>query len=145
MVAACGFTDHHATMRAHNDMAPADDWLEQVRGEQLAQAADVLRHLADPTRLHLLWLLAREPQDVNSLTSRVDASRSSVSQHLGRLRLAGLVRAERDGRRMLYSLTSDHLERLIAEAHHFADHLVRGVPHHIRREEVGSPTRQPGR
>jgi hypothetical protein len=46
---------------------------------------------------------------------------------------------------MLYSLTSDHLGRLIAEAHHFADHLVRGIPHHLQRDEVRSPTTSPGR
>lgn len=98
-------------------------------GEQLAVAAEVLRHLADPTRLHLLRLLSTE-QDVSTLTVQVAASRSSVSQHLGRLRLAGLVQARRDGRRMLYRLTSDHLAALIAEALNYADHAVYGIPHH---------------
>lgn len=92
-------------------------------------AADVLRHLGDPTRLHLLHLLSTE-QDVSTLTGQVAASRSSVSQHLGRLRLAGLVQARRDGRRMLYRLTSDHLAALIEEVLQFADHAVGGIPHH---------------
>lgn len=89
----------------------------------------MLGHLADPTRLHLLHLLAEE-QDVTTLTAQVAASRSSVSQHLGRLRLAGLVRARRDGRRMLYSITSDHLAELVTQALGFAEHTVRGIPHH---------------
>lgn len=99
-------------------------------GEQLDVAAQVLAHLADPTRLQLLLLLSTE-QDVSTLTTQVAASRSSVSQHLGRLRLAGLVRARRDGRRMLYRITSDHLTDLITQALEFADHTVRGIPHHI--------------
>jgi len=117
-------------MRAHNEVASAMDLPEQDQGEHLARAAEVLRHLADPTRLHLLLLLAQGPQDVNSLTAAVEASRSSVSQHLGRLRLAGLVRGRRDGRHMYYSLTSDHIERLVAETYRFVDHLVHGIPHH---------------
>lgn len=97
---------------------------------QLLVAAEVLRHLADPTRLHLLRLLAEGEQDVSTLVAKVTASRSSVSQHLGRLRLAGLVRAHRAGRRMLYRITSDHLSALVNETLEFADHSVRGIPHH---------------
>jgi DNA-binding transcriptional ArsR family regulator len=103
-------------VRAHDD-------------ELLAVAAGVLGLLADPTRLHLLRLLVRE-QDVGTLTAQVAASRSSVSQHLGRLRLAGLVRARREGRRMLYRITSDHLSELVTQALEFADHTVQGIPHH---------------
>ncbi|NKQ52694.1 helix-turn-helix transcriptional regulator [Amycolatopsis sp. K13G38] len=114
-------------MRAH----------ENVSDGQLTVAAGVLAHLADPTRLHLLRLLTTE-QDVNTLTAQVAASRSSVSQHLGRLRLAGLVRARREGRRMLYRITSDHLSKLVGEALDYADHAVRGIPHH-QHEQVLSP------
>jgi DNA-binding transcriptional ArsR family regulator len=114
-------------MRAHDDMVTES---RPMSARQFAVAADVLGHLADPTRLHLLRLLARGEQDVTTLTRHVAASRSSVSQHLGRLRLAGLVQARRDGRRMLYRTTSDHLATLVDEALEFADHTVRGIPHH---------------
>ena len=53
-----------------------------------------------------------------------------MSQHLGRLRLAGLIRARRDGRRMLYRITSDHLHTLIEEAYQFTGHLVHEISHH---------------
>jgi DNA-binding transcriptional ArsR family regulator len=119
-------------MRARNNMAGATELREPSNPEQLAVAAEVLRHLADPTRLHLLRLLAAGPQDVTTLTEQVSASRSSVSQHLGRLRLAGLVHADRDGRRMLYRTTSDHLRGLVEEAYQFAGHRVQQIPHHDR-------------
>jgi DNA-binding transcriptional ArsR family regulator len=119
-------------MRAHNNMATAHDVRQEVDAERLDVAAEVLGLLADPTRLHLLRLLATGEQDVTTLTAQVAASRSSVSQHLGRLRLAGLVRASRIGRRMLYEIASDHLSALVDEALEFADHTVRGIPHHSR-------------
>ena len=117
-------------MRAHEDLATDSASPQGVDVNELLVAAEVLRHLADPTRLHLLRLLAEGEQDVSTLAAQVTASRSSVSQHLGRLRLAGLVRAHRVGRRMLYRITSDHLSGLVNEALEFADHTVRGIPHH---------------
>jgi DNA-binding transcriptional ArsR family regulator len=117
-------------MRARKDMATASPRPEPDVGDQLRIAADILGHLADPTRLHLLRLLTASEQDVTTLTAQVSASRSSVSQHLGRLRLAGLVHAHRDGRRMLYRISSDHLRALIEEAYQFAGHLVHHIPHH---------------
>ncbi|HEY1967964.1 MAG TPA: metalloregulator ArsR/SmtB family transcription factor [Pseudonocardia sp.] len=131
-------------MRARNDMANARDLPEPDGSDQLQIAAQVLGHLADPTRLHLLRLLTTGEQDVTTLTAQVNASRSSVSQHLGRLRLAGLVRAHRDGRRMLYRLTSDHLAALIEEAYQFAGHLVHHIPHHETQRPVPEGNEQPG-
>jgi DNA-binding transcriptional ArsR family regulator len=117
-------------MRARNNMAAANDSQQPLEARRLVVAAEVLGLLADATRLHLLRLLATGEQDVSTLTAQVNATRSSVSQHLGRLRLAGLVQARRDGRRMLYRITSDHLSTLVNEALEFADHTVRGIPHH---------------
>jgi DNA-binding transcriptional ArsR family regulator len=117
-------------MRAHDRLISGRDSAQPIPASQLLMAAEVLRHLADPTRLHLLRLLTAGEQDVGTLAAQVAASRSSVSQHLGRLRLAGLVRARRAGRRMVYRITSDHLSALVDEALEFADHAVRGVPHH---------------
>lgn len=117
-------------MFAHDDMAVATGPPVPDHGERLVVAADVLGHLAHPTRLHLLALLADEDQDVSTLTEQVEASRSSVSQHLGRLRMVGLVQTHREGRRVVYRLTSTHLVGVIEEALQFAGHLVRGIPHH---------------
>lgn len=129
-------------MRAHNDMATASDVPQPPDGSHdrddavLTVAAEVLTHLADPTRLRLIRLLAGGEQDVGTLTVQVTASRSSVSQHLGRLRLAGLVRSRREGRRMLYRVTSGHLVALVDQAFGYAEHLVVPVPEHHRHSSV---------
>lgn len=100
-------------------------------GAVLLTAAELLAQLADPTRLQLVRLLGTEEQDVTTLTGQVSGSRSSVSQHLGRLRLAGLVAARRDGRRMLYWVTrSGHLVELADQAFDLAEHFVQAVPRH---------------
>lgn len=86
--------------------------------------------LADPTRLHLLWLLAQDEADVGTLTERCSASRTAVSQHLAKLRIAGLLVARREGRHMRYRLVDGHLRRLVMEALSHADHRVTGAASH---------------
>jgi len=99
-------------------------------GEQFANAASVFALLADSTRLHLLWVLAQGEADVTALTEATGAARPAVSQHLAKLRLAGLVQPRREGRRAVYSLTDGHLRRLVVEALSRADHQVTGEPWH---------------
>ncbi|MFY0408569.1 ArsR/SmtB family transcription factor [Solicola sp. PLA-1-18] len=103
---------------------------DRPTAERLDQAARVFQMLSDPTRLHLLWSLTHGPADVGTLVEQTGAARTSVSQHLSKLRLAGLVRTRKDGRRVLYSLPGGHLERLVQEGLNHADHQVTGEPHH---------------
>ncbi|MET7538134.1 ArsR/SmtB family transcription factor [Streptomyces sp. NPDC058293] len=90
--------------------------------EQLAYAADLLGLLADRTRLVLLHTLGSGEADVTTLTETCGAARPAVSQHLAKLRLAGLVTARKEGRRMVYALPDGHLRRLVSEALNLADH-----------------------
>jgi DNA-binding transcriptional ArsR family regulator len=115
--------------REHTSPAPGAH-LRAPDKVRLAEATDVFAMLADPTRLHLLWLLAQEESDVGTLADRCAASRTAVSQHLAKLRLAGLVSSRRDGRHIHYSLHDGHLRRLVLEALSHADHRVTGqAPH----------------
>ena len=99
-------------------------------GERLAIAASVFQMLAEPTRLHLLWTLAQGDADVTTLSLNTEASRTSVSQHLAKLRLAGLAVSRRESRHIVYSMPDGHLRRLVLEALNYADHQATGEPSH---------------
>ena len=99
-------------------------------GEQARAAAEVLRLLADPTRLRLLAVLAAADRDVTELTQLTGVPRPAVSQHLSRLRLGGLVVAHPRGRRRIYTVRNGHVRRLVTETLAHADHLVSGLPDH---------------
>ncbi|MCC3778354.1 metalloregulator ArsR/SmtB family transcription factor [Streptomyces sp. UNOB3_S3] len=99
-------------------------------GERLDVAASVLTLLSDRTRLALMERLGRGEADVTTLTEATGAARTSVSQHLAKLRLAGLVVARKDGRRVVYSLRHGHLRRLVDEALNVADHQIGSLPPH---------------
>lgn len=108
----------------------SDHAAEAPTAEQVRAAAEALALLAEPTRLRLLWVLTTGEHDVSTLTATVGASATSVSQHLAKLRLAGLVNARREGRRHLYTARGAHVRRVVQEALYFADHHLGGHPMH---------------
>ncbi|MBB5629152.1 ArsR/SmtB family transcription factor [Sphaerisporangium krabiense] len=103
---------------------------QQPTDQQVSAAVDAFRLLSDGTRLRLMWLLSSGEYDVGSLAETLAAARPSVSQHLAKLRLAGLVQTRRDGRRVLYRARDVHVRSLIKEALFHADHEVSGIPRH---------------
>jgi DNA-binding transcriptional ArsR family regulator len=85
---------------------------------QLDAAAHLAALLAQPHRLHLLWLLCQHEHDVGALAHSIDAAVPAVSHHLAKLRRAGLVSAQRQGRQQIYTATHPHLITLIQQLLH---------------------------
>ncbi|MBO4204792.1 ArsR/SmtB family transcription factor [Micromonospora echinofusca] len=118
-------------MYARDNVAGASDLQQRLPGgPEVAAATDMLRMLADPTRLRLMWLLSEGEYDVTALVTALGTARPAVSQHLGKLRLAGLVSVRRDGRRAVYQARGGHVRRLVTEVLHAASHRVTGTPVH---------------
>lgn len=67
--------------------------------------ARIVKALGHPTRLFLVDQLAQEERCVCDLTDLVGADTSTVSKHLSILRGAGLVRDEKRGNMVFYSLS----------------------------------------
>jgi len=63
------------------------------------QSVEVLRALADPTRLQMIGILKRAPQPVCicDFTAAFDLSQPTISHHMARLKDAGLVEVTREG------------------------------------------------
>jgi DNA-binding transcriptional ArsR family regulator len=95
---------------------------------QLSAAVELFGLLADVTRLAMLWALAYGDYDVTSLARMAGSSKTSTSQHLAKLRQAGLVAARKDGRRVIYHIQNPHIRQLILEGLFHADHQVSGLP-----------------
>ena len=88
--------------------------------DEIDTLAEIFKALADPTRLRLVKLLSErkpgeiEPDEcgggplcVNALAHRLGITQSAVSQHLRVLRQARLVKGERRGAFVHYSLDQD--------------------------------------
>ncbi|OIJ90226.1 ArsR/SmtB family transcription factor [Streptomyces monashensis] len=83
-------------------MAQIARGFEDPSAEVLATAAAAFGLLAAAPRLHIMWALAQGESDVSALADRVGGALPAVSQHLSKLKLAGLVRSRREGRRQIY-------------------------------------------
>lgn len=99
-------------------------------------AADAFRMLGDKNRIKILVALLQGESSVNCLAELIEASPSAVSQHLAKLRLAGLVNVRREGTYAYYAAANTHVQRLLDEALSHADHAAHRVdttaPHRHR-------------
>ncbi|WP_091452837.1 ArsR/SmtB family transcription factor [Actinokineospora iranica] len=85
--------------------------------------------LSDATRLRILWALRDGGErDVTTLAELAEVGPTSASQHLTKLRLAGLVATRKEGRRVFYRARGSHLRKLLDEALFRADHETSGLP-----------------
>ncbi|MCW2721468.1 metalloregulator ArsR/SmtB family transcription factor [Pseudonocardia sp.] len=96
-----------------SDPPPLDDDL-------LQDTAATFGMLAATARLQIVWLLAAGERDVGTLASEVGQTVAAVSQHLAKLKLAGLVRSRREGRRQVYLVDDPHVVEMVQRAveHH---------------------------
>jgi len=99
----------------------------EVQHRLFAQFAHVADGLAHGHRLALLELLSQGERDVESLANVTGLSVASVSQHLQRLKRAGLVTARRAGRRQIYQLSSPRVSALVTSLQRIAEECVAEV------------------
>lgn len=78
--------------------------------------AELFRTLGHPVRIRVLELLSEREHAVHELLARIELEPSTLSQHLGVLRRAGIVRQRRDGGEVRYALQVSTVSGLLAAA-----------------------------
>ena len=96
----------------------------------LTGVVGALQVLGDMTRARILYALARTPLCVRDLALAANVSESAVSHQLRLLRERNLVRPQRRGTVMIYSLEDHHVAALFREAEYHADHVRQALPDH---------------
>jgi ArsR family transcriptional regulator, zinc-responsive transcriptional repressor len=104
--------DHaeHAAGRPRSTPAPVST------PRTLAAAGDLLRALAAPVRIAIVLQLLESDRCVHDLVDALRVAQPLISQHLRVLKSAGVVRGERRGREVVYSLVDDHLAHIVVDA-----------------------------
>ena len=90
-------------------------------GAQLTSAALTFALLSNASRLHLTWLMSHEVADVGTLSRRVGLSLATTSQHLAKLRIAGIASARREGKHTFYTVDDPHVLGLVEQ---IFDHIA---------------------
>jgi len=76
--------------------------------------ADMLKALANPTRLAIIDYLVEEERCVCDIVEYLGEKQSSVSRHLATLRNAGIVETRKEGLKVFYSLKTPCIRNFFA-------------------------------
>jgi len=90
-------------MRVNKDMPEAENFFK---------LAKLYKMFADNTRLKILWALSREAMCVCDLAYLLDMTKSAISHQLKALRLAKLIKYDKRGRNVYYSLVECHVKEI---------------------------------
>ncbi len=82
--------------------------------DQATAASNFLKAISHESRLMILCHLASGEKSVTELEELLSARQAAVSQQLARLRLEGLVKTDRDGKTIYYSLADENVMRVIS-------------------------------
>ena len=81
--------------------------------EILDQIAELFKGFADPTRAHILSLLAKSELGVTDIAEAVELSQSAISHQLRMLKQMHLIKYRREGKNLWYSLADDHVKTIL--------------------------------
>ena len=81
--------------------------------ELLFDLADLFKVFSDTTRIKILFALMGRELCVADIAEETGTTQSAVSHQLRTLKQAHLVRFERDGRNVVYSLADDHVYTML--------------------------------
>ena len=109
--------------------------VEAARAADLSEAhllllVETFQGLADATRVRILHTLLQRPLCVRDLAILVGISESGVSHQLRYLRDRRLVKPQRKGNTIYYTVDDHHVAALFKEADYHIDHVRRGLSDH---------------
>lgn len=84
-----------------------------VVDDEMESAVRFLKSVAHPSRLQILIHLREGEASVHELEQAVGISQSNMSQHLGQMKRAGVLKSRRDGSQVFYSLMDEQVLELL--------------------------------
>ena len=88
----------------------------QIGERELTRLSDFLHVFSDETRLRILFALLERNLCVMHIAQAIGASQSAVSHQLAVLRAQNIVKAQRTGKSIVYSVADAHISALLALA-----------------------------
>ena len=86
---------------------------EEIDEEILYDLADLFKVFSDTTRIKILFALMDKDLCVADIAETINASQSAVSHQLRILKQARLVKFQREGKNVIYSLSDDHVHTML--------------------------------
>lgn len=93
-----------------------------VNDAQRGYVCEIFKMLGDAGRLRIVCALMGTKMCVAHLAEQVGMEQSALSHQLKNLRQAGLIRSERQGKQVFYSLDDEHVYRIIQQTIEHVEH-----------------------
>lgn len=77
------------------------------------QKSELLKALAHPIRLCIVKGLMEKKSNVTNIQECLDLPQSTVSQHLFKLKAAGVIKGERNGLEISYQVINEDVKKII--------------------------------
>ncbi len=81
--------------------------------ELLYGLSEFYKIFGDQTRLRILDALLNKPLCVNQISEILDVTPSAISHQLKNLRSSNLVKGEKNGKNVYYSISDDHIKIIL--------------------------------
>ena len=85
------------------------------KDEEFYDLADLYKMFADSTRVRILWALTHEELCVCDIALLLNMTKSAISHQLRALRLANLVKYDKRGKEVYYSLADKHVKDIFSK------------------------------
>ncbi|WP_299034252.1 helix-turn-helix transcriptional regulator [uncultured Anaerococcus sp.] len=87
--------------------------IDNISDNILIDLADLFKVFSDSTRIRIMYKLFDGPVSVGDIAESLDMSQSAISHQLRNLKENKLVKSERNGKSILYSLLDEHVKLII--------------------------------
>ena len=87
--------------------------MKKIDENTLYDTAELFKNFSDSTRIRILYCLFEKERSVTEIAELLKMNQSAISHQLRLLRDRSLVSARREGQRVIYSLSDDHIGLLI--------------------------------
>lgn len=82
--------------------------------EEYEAYAEVLKAISHPLRLCIVkGLIENGPKNVTNMYSCLGVPQSTISQHISKMKSADIIKGERNGTEITYSVDNEKIEKLI--------------------------------
>jgi len=82
----------------------------------MLNVSNLFKVLSDPTRIKIIYLLKDNTLSVNEIKDRLNMTQSAISHQLRVLKDTNLVKYERSGKNIIYSLSDNHVYEIFNQA-----------------------------
>jgi ArsR family transcriptional regulator len=83
--------------------------------EDFYDLADLYKMFSDSTRIRILWALSHEEMCVCDIAVLLGMTKSAISHQLRSLRLTNLVKYDKRGKEVYYSLADNHVKAIFKQ------------------------------